>query len=391
MSIVPKLARRMAIAIASTCLVPYTAWAADDPAKLRAIVDAAIRPVMTEHDVAGMAVAVTVDGKAFFFNYGVASRETNKPVSEATLFELGSVSKTFTGTLGAYAQELGKLSLSDHPGKYMPQLKGSPIDKATLLNLGTYTAGGLPLQVPDEVAKDDQLPGYLQRWKPAFPAGVERTYSNPSIGLFGHIAALAMKSDFADAVETQLFAQLGMKHSYVRVPDSAMGNYAWGYNDKNKPTRVKPDVLANEAYGVKSSTTDLIRFVQANIDPTRLNTPMRRAVQATHVGHFKVADNMVQGLGWEQYPYPVALERLLAGNSRKISAESNAAKQLTPGQAPTGPTLFNKTGATNGFSTYVAFVPEKKIGIVMLSNRSLPGAARITAALAILDQLASRP
>jgi beta-lactamase class C len=384
---VPKLARRMAIAIAVTCLAPVTACAADDAAKMRAIVDTAIRPVMTENDVAGMAVAVTVEGKVFFFNYGVASKETGKPVSPATLFELGSVSKTFTATLGAYAQELGKLSLDDHPGKFMPQLKGSPIDKASLLNLVTYTGGGLPLQVPADVAKDDQLLGYLQQWKAPFPAGTERSYSNPSIGLFGHIAALALQRDFADAVETQLFPQLGMKHSYVRVPDSAMGNYAWGYDDDNKPTRVTSKVLAYESYGVKSSTTDLIRFVQANIDPSRLDGPMRRAVQATHVGHFKVADNMVQGLGWEQYPYPVPLERLLAGNSSKISAESNAAKQFTPGLAPTGPTLFNKTGSTNGFSTYVAFVPEKKIGVVMLANRDMPRAARITAALAILDQL----
>jgi beta-lactamase class C len=54
---------------------------------------------MAEYDVPGMAVAVTVDDRPMFFNYGVASREDNTPISGETLFEIGSVSKTFTGTL----------------------------------------------------------------------------------------------------------------------------------------------------------------------------------------------------------------------------------------------------------------------------------------------------
>ena len=86
-------------------------------------------------------------------------------------------------------------------------------------------------------------------------------------------------------------------------------------------------------------------------------------------GYFSVGD-MVQGLGWEHYPYPVSLERLQAGNSDAIVMKPNAATELTPPQTPSTPTLFNKTGSTAGFGTYVAFVPAKKIGLVMLANRS---------------------
>ena len=59
---------------------------------------------MQEHDVPGIAVAVTIDGQQHFFSYGVASKEKNKPVTKDTLFEIGSVSKTFTATLASYAQ-----------------------------------------------------------------------------------------------------------------------------------------------------------------------------------------------------------------------------------------------------------------------------------------------
>jgi beta-lactamase class C len=385
--LLPKRISRIALAVISSCCLPLTNSAADDTARIRDVVDTAIRPLMAKHDVSGMAVAVTVDGQSNVFNYGVASRENKTPVGEETLFELGSLSKIFTGTLVSYAQVLGKLSLDDRPGKYMPQLQGSAIDKVSLLNLGTYTAGGLPLQFPDEISDNDRMIGYFRQWKPEAAPGAQRRYSNPSIGLLGHITGLALKSDFADAVERELFPKLGLNHSYIRVPQSAMANYAWGYGKANKPIRVNPGMFDAQAYGIKSTAADMIRFVQANIEPSRLEGPMQRAIEGTHLGFFK-AGEMVQGLGWERYPYPVSLERLLAGNSSDMSMQSNATTQLVPPQAPSGLALFNKTGSTNGFGAYVAFVPEKKIGVVMLANRNLPITARIKAAHAILEQLA---
>lgn len=372
-------------ALIGCCLVALPAWAADPSDTLRAVVDAAIQPLMAEHDVPGMAVAVTVNGRAFFYNYGVASRETQAPVSDATLFELGSISKTFTATLATYAQVQGKLSFSDHPGKYLPALKGHPINKASLLNLGTYTAGGLPLQFPDEVS-NDQMVNYFQQWKPQAATGQQRRYSNPSIGLLGHITAVALQSDFAHAMEHIIFPKLGMPGSYIRVPDSAMPNYAWGYDKANHPVRVNPGVLDAQAYGVKSTATDMIRYVQANMAPDRLDETMHRAVNGTHTGYFQAGD-MVQGLGWESYPYPVTLERLQSGNSYTMITEAVAAKPLTPLPAQSKRTLFNKTGSTGGFGSYVAFVPDQKIGIVMLANKSYPIPARIAAAYAILTQL----
>ena len=204
-----RLTSHLVIALISSYFTPITSWAADDPAKIRAIVDTAIRPLMAEYDVPGMAVAVTVNGQAFVFNYGVASREKNTPVSEATLFEIGSISKTFTATLACYAQTLGQLSFDEHPSKYMPQLKGSAIDKVSLSHLGTYTAGGLPLQFPDAVTNDGMI-DYFRQWKAAAPPGTQREYSNPSLGLFGHITALALKTNFADAMENQIFPKLGL-------------------------------------------------------------------------------------------------------------------------------------------------------------------------------------
>jgi beta-lactamase class C len=388
LTIVTRTVRLLALAIIYSCLFPIAIRAADSPSKITAAVDRAFRPLLEEYDVPGIAVAVTVDGRQYFFSRGVASKASNTPVTKDTLFEIGSISKTFTATLFSHARALGKISLDDHAGQYMPQLRRSAIDRASLLHLGTYTAGGLPLQFPNAVTNNAQMTTYFQRWKPSATPGAQRRYSNPSIGLLGHITALAMKGSFADLVENELLPRLGLSHTYIWVPKAEMDNYAWGYLKTNQPTRANPGVFDAEAYGVRSSAADMIRFVEANIRPETLKTPMRHAVEGTHIGYFKIGE-MVQGLGWEQYPYPITLDRLLAGNSETMAMRSNAATQLTPPQTPSKPTLFNKTGSTNGFGAYAAFVPEKKIGIVMLANKNVPISARITAAHAVLEQLSS--
>lgn len=373
---------RMAFAIAACCCTPI-AGAAD----LQTVVNQAIQPIMKQHDVPGIAVAVTVDGKPFYFSYGVASKQDNKPVTEHTLFELGSVSKTFTATMVTYGAAQGKLSLDDHPGRYMPQLKGSAIDQATLLNFGTYTAGGLPLQVPNDVKNSEQdMLAFLRNFKPVAAPDQVRVYSNPSVGVFGHAASLAMKASQADILEQQILPKLGMHNTYVRVPDSAMLNYAWGYNQANQPVRMRADLFSVEAYGMHASSADLIRYVQANIDPRPLDATLRRAIEATHIGYFKTGVN-TQGLGWERYPYPVTLAHLLEGNSTTMSRQVNPTERLSPPLPASDQVWYNKTGSTTGFSAYVAFVPARKIGIVILANKSFPISDRIGAAYAILSSL----
>lgn len=372
--------------VAACCISLGSRAAPDETTRLRAIVDATVRPLMAENGIAGMAVGITVDDKAHYFHYGLASKEDKRPVNDATLFELGSVSKVLTATLASYAQVTGKLSLGDHPGKFLPRLAGSAIDRATILHFGTYTAGGLPLQYPDDVSAAG-VEAYFRQFKPTAAPGVQRHYSNPSLGLFGQVSALALNNDFADAMEQQIFPQLGLKSSYQRLTPAAMENFAWGYNRAGKPTRMTLGVHAPEAYGVRSNVVDMVRFMQVNIEPALLREPMRRAVQGTQIGYFQVGV-MVQGLGWEQYAYPVPLDRLLEGNSAAMIFDPMPAQAIASPQPAIGATLFNKTGSTGGFGTYIAFVPEKRMGIVLLANKNYPIPARVRAAHSLLTQLA---
>jgi len=374
------------------CLVAFltrvTCNAGDDMSRVRLIVDEVIRPVMSRHDIPGMAVGMTIDGQRYVFNYGVSSKQNQAPVADSTIFEIGSISKMFTTTLAAYAQATGRLSLSDHPGRHIGRLKGRPIDNVTLLHLGTYTAGGLPMQFPDELSDDEAAIAFLYAWKADAPPGTLREYSNPSIGLLGAVTAVALKDRFATLVEQRLFPKFGMLHSFIHVPASALSDYAWGYRE-GKPVRVNPGPMYEQTYGIKSTASDMIRFVQANIDPSGLEPPLQRAVAATHVSHYRVG-SMVQGFGWEQYRYPVSLELLLGGNAEEVIFEPNPVQPLSSRRGD-APRLFNKTGSTGGFGSYVVFVPSKRIGLVMLANKNWPISARVEAAHEILDRLTRGP
>lgn len=348
-----------------------------------------IRPLMQRHGIPGMAVGIAVDGRDHVYDYGVASKATGRPVTRDTLFEVGSITKTFTATLVAYAQVTGHLSLSDPATRYLPELRGSRFDSVSLLNLGTHTPGGLPLQVPDAVTNDDELTTYLRQWQPSYAPGAYRAYSNIGIGLLGRIAARSMNQDFVAFVQGTLFPALGLEHTYLHVPKTQLDNYAQGYTKTDAPIRLAPGVLGAEAYGVRTTADDLLRFVEANIGLLHLDPSWQRALTATHTGYDKVG-TMTQDLIWEQYAYPVALQDLLAGNADAMALEAHPVVRLDPPSPPMEDVLINKTGTTNGFAAYVAFVPEKRIGIVLLANKNYPIHARVTAAWDILVRLDDR-
>ncbi|MDI7506584.1 beta-lactamase, partial [Cronobacter dublinensis] len=231
-----------------------TGWTPDD----------VVKPLMAHYQIPGMAVAVSVNGETHFWHYGVASKETRKPVDEKTLFEVGSLSKTFTAALASYAQQEGKLDFSAPASRYLPELKGSAFDGVTLQNLATHTSG-MPLFVPDDVKNTAQLMDWYRAWQPKQPVGSERVYSNLGIGMLGLITAKALDKPFSEAMEQELLAEFGMTQSFVNVPAAAMGDYAQGYNKDDKPVRVTPGPLDAESYGLKSSSADLLRYLQIQL------------------------------------------------------------------------------------------------------------------------------
>jgi beta-lactamase class C len=359
-------------------------------ADISGAVDRVVPALMTQWGIPGMAAGVTLDGHAQVFTFGVSSLATRQPVSPETLFEIGSVTKTFTATLAAYAAEKGALSFSDPAERYLPETRGSPFGAANILSLGTHTTGGLPLQVPDSVTTLGQMLDYFKAWKPARPPGTIRTYGNPGVGALGLVAARSLGRDFGEVFEEELLPGLGLHHTYLHVPAREQSRYAQGYTSTGDPIRLTPGVFWEEAYGIRTTAGDLLTFIGENMGEVPVGDPrLARAVQATHTGYF-LDGPMTQDLMWEQYPMPVTLETLLQGNSEKMIFTATPATAFGSPMAPRRDVWINKTGSTAGFSAYVAFVPRERLGIVLLANKSYPISDRVKAVFAIADAISRR-
>lgn len=352
------------------------------------IVNNTVTPLLEQQNIPGMAVAVFYDGKPLFFNYGVANVKTGIPVTENTLFELGSVSKTFTGIAGEYAVQTGIINLNNPVTKYAPELAGEQWHGVKMLHLATYTAGGLPLQLPDSVTDQKSLWQYYQQWQPQWAPGEMRNYSNASIGLFGALMAKESQLTFENYMKKYVFQPLKLTHTFITVPESMQSNYAWGYKD-GQPVRVTLGMLGEEAYGVKSTTKDMVRYMQANMAPDNLpaeNDKLKKAIIAAQSRYFQVGD-MFQGLGWEMYNWPINPQRVVADSGNDIALKPRKVEGGLPPQPAMRASWVHKTGATNGFGAYIVFIPEEGIGIVMLANKNYPNPARVQAAYNILQAL----
>ena len=380
-----KLSRRHIVLAALLSTSLFTQAFAADGARLKAITDAAIKPVMEKNGIPGLAVGISVGGENHIFTYGVMSKSTGEPVTPQTLFELGSISKTFTVTLSTYAEGNGQLSLSGKVGDYLPSMKGRPFGDVALMHLGTHTAGGFPIQVPDNVKTEEQLLAYLKAWKPSYKAGTHRSYANPSIGMLGYITAKAMGQSFDVAMQDTLFPALGLKNTFIVVPRTKMADYAQGYKRTGEPARMTPAILSSEAYGVRSTAEDMIRFVDANMGLEKLDGKIQQAIFNTHTGYFSVGA-MTQDMVWEQYAHPASLKTLTRLNSGALLKTVPVAG-ISPPMKPRQDVFINKTGSTNGFGAYVAFIPREKLGVVILANKNYPNEERVAAAYEILTAL----
>lgn len=380
---IPRLAVTLTALLA---VAPLPAIAMADET-FQQIAGSVFQSVIEEYDIPGLAIGVTINGDHHIYTHGMASRETGAPVTADTIFELGSISKTFNVTLAALAEGRGFLSLDEPVSTYMPQLSGSAFDRITAINLATHTTGGLPLQVPETVGGEAGLMDYLAQWRPASVVGETRSYSNVSIGLLGLIVADRFGTSYTRAAQEVLFPALGLESTYVDVPESSASRYAFGYSKRdNRPIRVNPGVLDAEAYGVKSTARDMMKFLDAHLGQAELTPGIRAALVKTRSGYFKTA-YYVQDMIWEQYPWPTDLERLTDGNSGKMIFKSQPVQRIAAPLPPQDAVLLNKTGSTNGFGAYVVLLPGQELGIVVLANRNYPNAARVEATYRLIERL----
>lgn len=280
----------LAISLAAISLAAVSPARAktDDLPELEQFVDNFMQAQMEALHIPNAAVGIIAGDEVLFLKgYGYADLEERRPVeAENTLFRIGSVSKLFTWTAVMQLVEQGKLDLNADVNNYLGfqipatllQAQGiaAPV---TLAHLMTHTAGFEAY--PDEIFRLDPadllpLGEYARTHLPArvFPPGEIAAYSNYGAALAGYIVERVSGQPFAEYVEQQIFAPLGMAHSTFRqpAPEHLSANLA-------RPYRFVDGVyLAGEFEymqapegGMSSTPADMARFMIAHLQCGSVN------------------------------------------------------------------------------------------------------------------------
>jgi CubicO group peptidase (beta-lactamase class C family) len=220
-------------------------------------------------------------------SYGAAGhlREGGPAVDETTLFEIGSITKVFTGILLADAVLKKKATLEDPISRHLPAdllAADSPLHAVTLLDLATHTSG-LPRLPTNLEAGSNPLDPYAhfdeakllaclrEMTKADITSKGEMNYSNLGVGLLGYLLERISGKPYPELVKETIFAPLGMDSSFVQVspgdiPASHRDRLATGHAGGKAVPAWHLATLAG-AGGIVSSAHDMMLFARAHWSP----------------------------------------------------------------------------------------------------------------------------
>lgn len=226
----------------------------------------------------GFSAAVIDENGVEFINVGKTSKLVDaKPLDENTVYEIGSITKVFTGILLAEAVRRGEVALDDPISKHLPESVKTPKfngKEITLLDLTTHSSS-LP-SIPDDFEPKDplnpyagytveQMYGFLGRVKLEREIGSKFEYSNLGVGLLGHILSLKAKMSYEQLVTKRILKPLGMKDTAITFSPRMKSNLAHGHDASGNQTSNWDLPTFAGAGALRSTASDMAKFVSANL------------------------------------------------------------------------------------------------------------------------------
>jgi CubicO group peptidase (beta-lactamase class C family) len=184
-----------------------------------------VQKLMRDSRVPGVAIGLRIDGQNHSAGWGDTNVEYPRPVDGGTIFQVGSTTKTFTGTAAALLIERGQLNLDARVRQYLPELVLSDTDVADgikLQHLVTHTSGFFGDVLPNNSRNDDGLAHIVQDLSPLpqiTPLGRAFSYSNMGVGLEGRLVEAVAGKPYRDFITGLLLQPLGMTRSSFFLED----------------------------------------------------------------------------------------------------------------------------------------------------------------------------
>jgi CubicO group peptidase (beta-lactamase class C family) len=271
------------------------------------------REAMQREHVPGLSIGLYVDGQEYSEGLGITSIENPLSVTPETLFQIGSITKTYTSTCLLQLVEQGKLSLDDRVRKYIPDFKvqdEAAAAGATIRHLLNHTAGWLGDYYFVSGAGDDNLAKYvasLENLEQSTPLGELFTYNNTSFNIAGRVLEIITGKTFEAAVREMVLDPLEMSNSFFFPTEVMLRRFVVGHNwneEKAEMSIVRPWEMQrceNPAGGLVSDVHDQLRFARFHMGDgltpkgeRLLNPETLRLMQTPTVR----GDMTMMGLNW---------------------------------------------------------------------------------------------
>ncbi len=299
-----------------------------------------------EYDInPSIAIGIIDKNGPQYYSFGSKTID-GEAIDEHTIYEIGSITKTFTAILLADLVEKGKVSLDDPLSKYLPDDVKAPTYNGVEITLGQLSdhTSSLP-RMPDNFNPADRANPYSDYTVEnmlEFVSGVELTreigseyeYSNLAQGLLGHILAVESGMTYEELVKSVITKPLGMEETKITFDSHMKKNLAVGHDGGTEVSNWDIGSLAG-AGGIRSSVHDMLKYMAANLGLSK--TKLKKPIEMTHEIRHDKSGRASVGLAWN-------------------IIITDDAEYITHG------------GATGGYRAFSAFNKKEKKGIVLLTN-----------------------
>ncbi|HMG19456.1 MAG TPA: serine hydrolase, partial [Gemmatimonadales bacterium] len=270
-------------------------------------------------------------------------------VAADRVFEIGSITKVFTGSVLAGMVADGSVRLDDPVAKFLPASVRVPARNGrqiTLVDLATQSSG-LP-RLPGNMAPRDssnpyadytvaQMYAFLSSYELPRDPGQTYEYSNLGVGLLGHALALKAGMSYEELVRRRILSPLGMRETAITLTPALRARVAPGHDGEGHvvPNWDLPTLAG--AGALRSTAQDMLTFLAANLDSTSV---FRQAQLSRHAAG---SASMTIGLGWHILARP----------------------------PPGGASITWHNGGTGGYRSFTGFDAARRVGVVVLTNANI--------------------
>jgi CubicO group peptidase (beta-lactamase class C family) len=303
---------------------------------------------MKRLQVPGVAVGIWHKGREYAEGFGITSVEHPLPVTPDTLFQTGSISKTFTGTMMMKLVEDGKVDLDAPVKKYIEDFKVQDeevTEKVTIRHLLTHMGGWVGDYFNDFGSGDDALEKMVRdiaKLPQIQPLGTIWSYNNTGFNVASHIIEIVTKKPYEEAAQDMLLVPLGLKMSFFFPSDLLITHrFVVGHQKVKGKVRVaRPWAIGragNGVGGVISTVRDLLKYARFHMGNGKKNVITGRSLKAMRVQQADAGPRGGMGITWFIRRFGDII-------------------------------IYAHGGATNGQQAYFFFIPDKDFACAILTN-----------------------